>query len=73
MMEHAISEARLLELGEAERRLDWARGTVQDYVAGRRGDHVFDELIITLTADKYSASPLDPRPLTPSEILGGKP
>ena len=71
MDEHIISEARLLELGEAERRLNWARGTVQDYVGGRREADVFEELILTLTADKYSASSLDPNPLSPSEILAG--
>lgn len=67
---HEITEARLLELGEAERRLEWAIGTVQDYVSGRPGVDVFEELILTLTADKFSHDPAnDPLPLTVAQVL----
>ena len=72
MSGYTISEDRLKELGEAERVLKWAQGTMQDYIAGRDKEDVFDELILRLTDNRGSEDPVnDPLPLTPAEILAG--
>lgn len=72
MADIPVPEIRVIELGAAERQLVWARAAVQDYISGRPGPDVFEEIIILLTSDEYSASPLDPDPLSAREVIAGR-
>lgn len=69
MSKVGISEDRLKELGEAERLLRWAEGTILDYTRGRPKDEVFEEILglFLREADAHN----DPLPRTTDEILAG--
>lgn len=65
---YSITEDRLLELGEAERVLDWVRGSIRDLEHGRNAIEVFAE-VVSLLQPAPAGDLNGPAPLTPGQVL----